>query len=153
MKLALKLSAIINFWLYYFGSIESAKLQIFTISTKTIKFLLRLSWKKKQLNSKFFNSQQINFHLLLNCWHSSAVIFLLSTTSFCWNFFTFYWLKKKQVCEVVMNSSPIKSSWLNEIIFHRFHERNSIKLFFINFTKQMKIYDCRLYFPVWVEKM
>ena len=86
---------------------------------KTIKFEFRWSYiKKDHLNSKVFNSQQINFHLLLACWHSSVVVFLLSTTSNCSNVFSFYWLKQK-LREVVMNSHPtFKSSRFNEIIFH-----------------------------------
>ena len=117
MKVPLKLFAIICFWLYYFGSIKSANLQIFKISTKTIKFLFRWSYMKKDhLNTKVLNSHEINFHLLHICWHSAAVVFVLSTTSFCCNFFSFHWFKKK-LFEVVMNSPPIKSSWLNEIIF------------------------------------
>ena len=53
IKVPLKLFAIICFWLYYFGSIKSANLQIFKISTKTIKFLFRWSYMKKDhLNSK-----------------------------------------------------------------------------------------------------
>ena len=47
MKLTLKPSDIICFWLYYLGSIKSANSKIFKISLKTIKFLFRRSYIKK----------------------------------------------------------------------------------------------------------
>ena len=134
MKLTLKPAAIICFWLYYFGSIKSANSKIFQISTKTIKFVFRRGYIKNRLNSEVFSSQVINFNLSLTYWHSFYYQLVLSVQTFsvCIDV-------KKKLCEVLMTSPPIKSSWFNKIIFHYLHERNPMKLFFINFTKQMKI--------------